>query len=213
MKEFKCAIFDLDGTLLDSSDVWTQVDIEFFKKRGMALPEDYGKIIAPMGFERAAVYTVETFSLKETPEEVVAEWHFMSQQKFANDVALKPGAKEYLIYLKNKGVKLGVATASQESMFIPALENNGILHLFDSITTLNEVKRGKGFPDIYQKAAQKLNTEIKDCVVFEDLFDGIKGAKDGGFYTIAIYDKSSQNDIDKIKKTADKFVYSFDELK
>lgn len=212
MIDFKCAIFDLDGTILDSTDVWNQIDIEFFGKRGMTLPEGYAKAIAPMGFERAAVYTVETYGLKETPKEVVAEWNKMSHGKFEKDVALKPGAKKYLEFLKNRGVMLCVATASQEDMFVPALKNNDILHLFDNITTLKEVSRGKGFPDIYLKSAQKAGFEAADCVVFEDLLEGIKGAQDGGFYTVAVYDENSHGDIEKIKNTADKFIYDFSDL-
>ncbi len=212
MKEFKCAIFDLDGTLLDSTDVWTQIDIEFFAKRGMTLPEGYSKAIAPMGFEKAAVYTIETYGFPETPQEVVKEWQLMSHQKFSKEVPLKPGAEKYLNHLKKNGVTLCIATASQEDMFLPALKNNNILHLFDSITTIKEVKRGKGFPDIYLKAAQKSNFEVKDCVVFEDLYDGVKGAKDGGFYTVAVYDEGSQKDIKKIEKLSDKFILNFQEL-
>ena len=212
MIDFKCAIFDLDGTVLDSTDIWTEIDVEFFAERGMALPEGYGKTIAPMGFERAAEYTVNTYRLRETPRQVVDVWNRMSHEKFKNDVKLKPGAKEYLEHLKGAGVALCIATASQEDMFMPALQSNGISHLFDYVTTLKEVKRGKGFPDIYLKSAEKAGFTAKECVVFEDLLAGVSGAKDGGFYTVAMYDKNSQKDIEKIKITADKLIYSFKEL-
>lgn len=212
MIDFKCAIFDLDGTVLDSTDIWTEIDLEFFAERGMELPEGYGKTIAPMGFERAAEYTVNTYGLEETPQEVVAVWNKMSHDKFKNDVKLKPGAKEYLEHLKSRGVVLCIATASQEDMFMPALESNSISHLFDYVTTLKEVKMGKGFPDIYLKAAEKAGFAAEECIVFEDLLAGVKGAKDGGFYTVAMYDKNSQKDIEKIKITADKLIYSFKEL-
>lgn len=212
MIDFKCAIFDLDGTVLDSTDIWTEIDLEFFAERGMELPEGYGKTIAPMGFERAAEYTVNTYGLEETPQEVVAVWNKMSHDKFKNDVKLKPGAKEYLEHLKSRGVVLCIATASQEDMFMPALESNSVSHLFDYVTTLKEVKMGKGFPDIYLKAAEKAGFAAEECIVFEDLLAGVKGAKDGGFYTVAMYDKNSQKDIEKIKITADKLIYNFKEL-
>ena len=212
MKDFKCAIFDLDGTLLDSTDVWHQVDEEFFAERGLTLPDDYAKIISPMGFKGAADYTIEKFSLKETREQVMAQWHAMAQKKFAEQVNLKPYAKEYLEFLKNNGVRLCIATASHEDLFVPSLKNNGILHLFDSMTTVNEVKRVKGFPDIYLRAAEKNGFPVEDCAVFEDIYECIRGAKSGGFYTVGVYDEKSKDDEEKIRALSDEYIYSFSEL-
>ncbi len=212
MKSFKCAVLDLDGTVLDSTNVWRQVDEEFFAERGLILPDDYAKIIAPMGFEGAAYYTIEKFSLKETPQQVMSQWYEMAQKKFATQVGLKPDVKKYLQNLKADGVKLCIATASDEALFIPSLESNGIYHLFDSVTTLKEVKRGKGFPDIYIKTAEKNNFEIDDCVVFEDILEGIKAAKSGGFYTVGVYDKNSKDDEENMRSVCDKYIYSYSEL-
>lgn len=212
MRDFKCAVFDLDGTLLDSTLVWSEVDENFFNRRGLTQPPGYAKAISPMGFERAAVYTIERFNLKETPEQVMAEWNDEAQRMFASRVFLKPGAAEYLELLKQKGVKLCIATASHRELFVPALQNNGVFHLFDYITTLKEVKRGKGFPDIYLESAKKAGESVEDCVVFEDLYEGIKGSKAGGFYTVAVYDKNSEDDTEKIKSISDKFIYDFNEL-
>lgn len=212
MKDFECAIFDLDGTILDSTDVWHQVDRDFFAKRGLDLPPDYADTIASMGYDKAAEYTIKRFNLNQTVKQVLDEWNEMSLEKFEREIALKAGALEYLNFLKQKNIKLCVATASQKELFVPALKRNKIFDLFDHITTLKEVNRGKGFPDIYLKAAQKAKSEIKDCVVFEDIFAGIKGAKDGGFFTVAVYDKNSHHDIDRIKNLSDKLIYDFSEL-
>lgn len=212
MKNFKCAIFDLDGTLLDSNNVWHQVDEEFFEERGLILPDDYAKIISPMGFEGAAHYTIEKYGLNETPEQVMAQWHEMAKKKFADCVNLKPLAKEYLEHLKSLGTRLCIATASDKDLFVPSLENNGILHLFDSMTTISEVKRVKGFPDIYLRAAEKNGFSAENCVVFEDVYECICGAKSGGFYTVAVYDKNSRDDEEKMRALSDEYIYSFSEL-
>ena len=72
--EIKGAIFDLDGTLLDSMWVWNQVDIDFLGKRGFDVPPDYPKAIAAMGFHETAEYTIKRFDLKEKVKDVIAEW-------------------------------------------------------------------------------------------------------------------------------------------
>ncbi len=210
--QMKCAIFDLDGTVLDSTDVWNQIDAVFFAERQIELPEDYAKTIAPMGFYKAAVYTVETFGLDETPDEVVRVWNGMAQAAFARDVGLKPNVKPYLEQLRSQNIRLCIATASHPELFVPALERNGVMELFDKITTITEVRRGKGFPDIYWKAAESVQTPVADCVVFEDILEGVRGAKDGGFYTVGVYDKNARADTEKIKTASDRFIYDYAEL-
>ena len=212
MKDFKGAIFDLDGTLLDSMEVWQNIDKEFFKKRGIKEPENYIETINPMGFRQAAEYTIKQFGLKETAEEIIKEWNEMSVEAYRTSVFIKPFVKEYLTCLKIQGIKTSVATASQEELFVPALKNSGVYEMFDAFTTLSEVNRGKGFPDIYIKAAEKIGLEPCDCVVFEDISAGIKGAKDGGFYTVGVYDPFSDFEKDKIIKLSDMYINDFGEL-
>ena len=212
MTEFKGAVFDLDGTLLDSMDVWYNIDIEFFKKRGMKAPDNYIETITPMGFHEAAEYTVKQFGFNESPDEILKEWNEMSIDAYSTSVQLKPFVKDYLLLLKNKGIKLSVATAAHEELYIPALQNNGIYDMFDAFTTVYEVKTGKGAPDVYIKASEKIGINPCDCVVFEDILAGIKGAKEGGFYTVGVYDKYSDIDKNKIQELADLYIYNFKEL-
>ena len=101
-KQWKGAIFDLDGTLLDSMGVWDQVDIDFLKKRNLPMPDDYKQKIAAMGFPEAARYTIERFGFSETPEMLLQEWREMAREAYALHVDLKPGAKEYLEKLKSQ---------------------------------------------------------------------------------------------------------------
>lgn len=212
MRNFKGAIFDLDGTVLDSMWVWDEVDKKFLGKRGIAVPDDYLEQIAHIGYTAAAAYTIERFGLDETEENIVAEWSSLAADAYAHDVVLKPYAKDFLIQLKNNGVRLSVATASNALFFEPALKRCGIYDLFDAFTTSDEVARGKGFPDIYLLAAQKIGLTADECIVFEDIYAGIKGAADGGFYTIGVYDKYSLRERDRIVSCADMYIYGYDEL-
>ena len=149
LKKIKGAVFDLDGTLLDSMHVWSEVDRIFFERRGMVIPPDYVEAIAPLGFPGAAAYTVERFGFKEKQEDIIKEWFELAGKAYAQDIQLKPGAKKYLESLRANGVRLAVATASDGEMFLPCLELHVILGLFDTIVSVRDVARDKGFPDVY----------------------------------------------------------------
>lgn len=210
--KIKGAIFDLDGTILDSMHIWPEIDEDFLGRRGISVPDDYIKEISTMGFHEIAIYTKNRFNLTESIEDIKREWNEMSVMAYSTTIGLKKGAKEYLKFLKNRGIKLSVATASSEQIFIPALENNGVLDLFDAVTTLAEVSRGKGHADIYLKAAEKIGVEPSCCVVFEDIYEGLKAAKNAGFITVGVYEKYSVHPAELVKEQSDLFIYDFDEL-
>lgn len=205
-------IFDLDGTLIDSNWVWSGVDVEFLGKRGFQVSTGYVQTIAPMGFEAAAAYTIKLFNLNETVEAVVQEWHDMAIEAYKNKVKIKSGVREYLKYLKEKGKLMSIATASDMKLVIPALKNNNIEEYFDNITTVREVKRGKGFSDVYDKAAERMGTDKDRCIVFEDIIQGITGAKSGGYRTIAVYDKYSKDNTEEMMKMCDLYIHDFMEM-
>ena len=110
---------------------------------------DYVESISPLGAYKAAVYTIDRFNLHgEKPEELVREWFDMAKEEYAKKVVCKPGAKEYITHLFKGGKKLAVATSSDRELFMPTLEREGILNCFSEIVTVDEVKRGKGFPEM-----------------------------------------------------------------
>lgn len=212
MRQFQGAIFDLDGTLLDSMGVWNQIDIDFFHDRNMELPEDFQAAISHMGSRMAAEYTIQRFHLTDTAEELMAVWDRMARKAYAQAVPLKPHAKEYLEMLKARGVKLAIATASTPELFLPSLRHNGVCDLFDAIVTLDEVGSHKGTPDIYLEAARRIGLAAADCVVFEDLYECILAAKRGGFYTVAVEEPTSGLDRVRLLREADWFIRDFGDL-
>lgn len=208
----KAAIFDLDGTLLDSMGVWDWVDRVFFERRGQTLPPDYGEAVAGLNFYGTACYTIERFGLDETPEQLMAEWQELAEEAYRERIPLKPFAKEYLQKLRREGVRLALATASDECFYRPALARHGVLDWFDAVALVNEVSRGKEFPDVYELAAKRLSVTPSDCVVFEDLPLAVRGAKAGGFYTVGVADESAKAKRAEMEAVSDRFVDGFDEL-
>ena len=210
--DYKAVIFDLDGTIVDSLYVWKKVDIDFFHKRNMPVPEKYAEKINALSFDEAAVFTKESYGFKESVEEIKKEWFDMAVFEYGNNVELKEGVKEYIEKLKNNNIKIALATASPIELYSAVLKNRGIYDYFDAFTSGNEVKRSKEFGDIYLLSAERLKTEPKDCLVFEDILRAVKGAKSTGMKVCGVYDESSARDKEKIIELADRFIYSFREM-
>ena len=212
MFDFKAAIFDLDGTILNSMWLWDKIDADFSAKRNITVTEDYSKEISAKSFRETAEYTIKYFHLDETAEDIMAEWINMAIYEYTHNVELKPYAKEYLLLLKDSGIKIGAATSLTKVLYEIALKNNDIYDLFDAITSADEVKKGKEFPDIYLLAAKKLNVLPKYCIVYDDILDALNGIKNAGMRAYGVYDELSRQDTELMKKVSDRFIYSFEEL-
>ena len=212
LKNIEGAVFDLDGTLLDSSWVWEKVDEKFLGDRGFQVPDDYVDEISPLGAERAAVYTIERFGLNEDKDDIVRGWIEMAKKEYATEVVCKPYAKEFLEELHKLNIKMAVATSSDRELFMKTLEREGILKYFQKIVTVDEVERGKGYPDIYEEAARRIKVNPHKCLVFEDILAGVTGASLGEFNVVAVFDEKSKHNWEKIKSISKYSINDYKEL-
>ncbi|MBR1664155.1 MAG: HAD family phosphatase [Ruminococcus sp.] len=212
MNSFKGAIFDLDGTIIDSAYVWAEVDRQFVARRGLALPDDYGRAVSSMNFDQAAAYTKKRFGLPDSIESITNEWKQQAIEEYRLNVKPIPGACEYLKMLKGRGVKIALATASDRVLYTPALKRMGMFELFDHFSQTSDVARGKGFPDVYEHAAEGLSLSACECMVFEDIPEGLKGASDGGFYSVAVTCAAGKYDIAELERYSDMVIRDFTEL-
>jgi len=208
----KAAIFDMDGTLIDSMGVWNKIDIDFLQKRGFKVPENLKSSIEHLTFIECAEYFKKNFVLQDTLQEIMAEWSEMAKNEYEYNIKLKPGVKEYLNLLKSLGIKISIATSNTLSLIEKVLKSNDIYCFFDSITTIEEVTRGKNFPDIYLLAAKKLGVLPKECIVFEDILPAVLGAKAAGMKVVGVNDAYSDYQQEDIMKHADKYIFEFYEL-
>ncbi|MBR5257738.1 MAG: HAD family phosphatase [Clostridia bacterium] len=206
----KGAIFDLDGTLLDSLGVWGDVDRRFFERRGLSMPADYQALIKGLSFIDTVRFTKRLLGLDESPEEIAMEWHRDVIDEYALSVPLKPGAGEYLQALSDSGVKLAVATTSREELFVPCLKRNKVYRLFSAFATTDETGEHKSTGRVYRLAAERLGLEPGDCAVFEDILSGIMGAKKAGFGTVCVYDPVNRDEWEALKEVSDHSITSFE---
>ena len=210
-RKIKGIIFDLDGTLLDSCSIWADVDRDFFHKRGLELPSDYGEAIGHIGLDKAADYTIERFNLNEKKEDIIKEWKSGVLDYYKYHVKLKPHAYEFIKMLKEEGIKFCAATANDEDCYKSALINNGIYDDFSFILEVSSIKSTKDKPDVYLAALKKLNVELSECAVFEDLLTPLKTAKNAGFLTVGVYEESSKDEEEK-EKIADIYIKDYNEI-
>lgn len=211
---FKAALFDLDGTLLDSLYVWKRVDEVFFQSRGMKVPEDYGRALAGLSYRESAEYTVANYMPDERWEDIVEEWMAMAQREYAERVPLKPGSASYLRMLKRAGVKLAVTTAMPERLFRPCLEHLGVLELFDALCSTDETGgRGKAGGEVFLLAAERLGVKAEDCAVFEDVLEGLQGAKKAGMRAYCIKDPHSEKSFEMMAEIADCMLDSLEDMR
>lgn len=209
----KAIIFDLDGTMIDSMQVWDRIGIEFLSSRGIAVPDDLGKVVKNMTMTESAVYYKQQFGLEDmTEDEIIACWIEMVYRHYATDIPLKDGVFQYLTKTKKRSFKIAIATASDIKLVKAVLLRHGILELFDVIVTVKEIGKGKDSPDIFLACADKMGVLPTECLLFEDCLHAIKTAADIGMKTIAVYDLSAEHEIEELKAAADKYIYSFKEM-
>ena len=208
----KAAIFDLDGTLVDSMWMWKAIDIEFLGRYDYGCPDDLQRAIEGMSFSETAAYFKERFSLPMELNEIKDIWIRMSIDKYRHEVPLKTGAKAFLNELKGRGFKLGIATSNGRDMVDAVLGSLRVEPYFDVVTTACEVASGKPSPDIYLKVSDTLQVAPQQCLVFEDIPAGILAGKRAGMTVCAVEDEFSLDLKEEKQSMADYYIKDYDEL-
>ena len=209
----KGAIFDMDGTLLDSMQVWAHVGEQYLQNRGIEPEDGLGDVLFPMSMRDGAVYVKEKYGLPDSPDTIVADMNALVFASYPDEVIPKPGVVASLEALKKRGIPMAVATATDRPMVEAALARTGLAGYFKQIFTCTEIGAGKERPDIYLAAAEALGASPADTWVFEDALYAIKTAKAAGFYTVGLYDETSRNDQEAIAGWADCYVRGMEELR
>lgn len=209
LENIKAVLFDLDGTLVDSMWMWKDIDIEYLGKRGFDLPGELQKDIEGMSLTETATYFKNRFALPESLQEIKKEWMDMARDKYCHQVPLKPGAKEFLLYLKEHQIRTGIASSNGIELVHAVLQAQGVDQYLDSVHTCCDVKRGKPNPDIYLLVAEELDVKPEECLVFEDIPMGILAGKRAGMRTCAVEDVFSRDQMNEKRQLADYYIQDY----
>jgi len=204
-------IFDLDGTLVDSMEWWKGLAEEFLRSQGVEkLPDSLLSQIKTMTIPESAALFIRIFGISGTVSSVAEEMNALMDRHYREDISLKPGVKAYLRRLKEKGIRMCVASATSKELVEACLKRLGAADYFEAFLSCEDVGAGKTRPDIYLEAARKMNCRPDEALVVEDALHAIETAKKAGFSTAAVYDKANKEQ-EKIRETADIYLKSFDE--
>ena len=205
------AIFDLDGTLLDSTGFWNIFSHEMLQILDQPCPDmrpDFRRRTP----REAAVRCKEVYGFSQSVDELTELFTNRVMEFYLHEVQAKPNVKKFLSILKMEGVWMYVATEAVREMATLALKHVGLLDFFRGVLTCKDIGHDKSSPEIYESCMRRLRSNKRDTVVFEDSLRGIRTAKGAGFRVAAVYDPASAKDAEEIRSLADYYITDYGEM-
>lgn len=208
----KGAIFDIDGTLLDSMPVWENAGARYLATLGIKARSDLKERLDALSLPEGALYMQTEYKLSVTIEEILEGVNQVVKDFYFKEVVLKPGVCDLIQKLKKNQVRLMIATATDAEMAKAALVRNGVWKDFDGMITCEEAGAGKTSPKVFELAREHLQTKKEETWVFEDSLYAVKTASKAGFPVCSIYDAYSRDNTEEIQTFSDIYVKDFYEI-
>ncbi len=211
-RDIRGAIFDVDGTLLDSMNIWDQAGARYLQGLGKEPEQGLNKILFSLSLADGAAYLKKTYDLTQTEEEIHQGVLDVVDAFYRDEAQAKAGVRELLAALSAKGVAMTVATSSDKRQIRTALERLDLAKYFQELFTCGEVGGSKNEPEIFHRAAALMGTTPEDTCVVEDGLYAVRTANNAGYYTIGVYDASSHDDWQDLQKEADLALESLEDV-
>lgn len=208
----KGAIFDIDGTLLDSMPIWENAGARYLDTLGIKAKPDLKERLDALSLPEGALYMQKEYGLCVSTEDILEGVNQVVKDFYYKEALMKPGAYALVKRLRENGVKLIIATATDKKMAKAALIRNGIWEDFKGMITCEEAGAGKTSSKIFELAREKLQTKKEETWVFEDSLYAVKTAAKAGFPVCSIYDEYSTKNVREIQDVSDIYVRDFSEI-
>jgi HAD superfamily hydrolase (TIGR01509 family) len=207
----KAVIFDFDGTLFDTLDVWSEATVKLLGKYNIELTQEVYDVLDKLTLDQGIAWCIDTFQIDTTLEDLVSEYEEIIEKAYAHSVKPQKGAIEALEYLKKHNIPMVIASASKTNWIQSALENHHLSYYFQKIYSCHEYSTNKSSPFIYQKAAEDLGLCPKDIAVVEDTLYALQTAKAAGFISTAVFEPHERHKA-QIEELADLYLSSLADL-
>lgn len=185
------SIFDVDGTILDSMEVWNTLASQYVQSLGMVPEKNLDEIVSDMSLEQSATYLKNHYKINKQEERIISEVLNFISDFYEYEVNLMPGFKEFISHYDSINV---IGTSCDEELVKIALNRLAVLNYFEDIITCSKVNKSKNDPDFYLACAQVLKQRPEGIVVFEDADYCIDVARKVGFKVIKIKDWRDLNE-------------------
>ena len=205
-------LFDFDGTLVDSMPAYIGGMLKILDGYNVKYENEIVKIITPLGFNGTAEYYLKTFGLKTTKADLLKQMQDNMIDEYFYNILPKEGVVETLKTLKTQGHSLNVLTASPHITLDACLKRIGIYDLFDNVWSCDDFATTKADPKIYQMSAERLGVNVSDVLFLDDNINADKTAKVAGMKVCGVYDKTSDDYVEEMKKATDFYIFNFKEL-
>ena len=184
----KFAIFDLDGTLLDSMPYWLEYGYGYLREKGAVITPQTRSVLDAMSLSETVQYCRREQGLDISAEEVMAAIEASMRMHYETDIPLKPGALELLEQMKRLGYHMCVLTATRAEVCGPSVETCGIGKYLDFLMDCEDFPQGKNTPDVFFAAARRLGADPASTLVFEDSPHAVRSLAETDFTAVGVAD-------------------------
>ncbi len=212
--KIKGAIFDMDGTLLDSMGMWREFPAYYLNKRGLSVSKEFtDEFMATVGFQEALELMINRFNLPLTWLELKDQIYEVIDVYYAQEVQLRPGVQELLQHFKGNGIPMAVATASPKKAAVLGLGHTGVLSMFEGVFSTEDIEgtaHKSSSPAVYHKALAAIGTSVENTAVFEDSAAAAATARKAGYLVAGIADATEPNQ-ELLKSVSDWYLNTVEE--
>lgn len=206
------AIFDMDGTLLDSTEMWQGAAARYITSLRKTPETGLGEKTKSMTLPELCAYLKAEYRIAAAEEKIAKGFNAILREDYLETVDIKEYVPVILERFKQKGIQMCITTSTDKKIADEILARLGIRDYFSHITTCEEAGSSKEGPEVFINAHNKLGTPKDETIVIEDGILAIRGAKEAGFYVVAVADKNEKANETEIRQLADRYIEGFDEL-